>query len=438
MAEGPPPEPSKRPDVPPAQLGGDRMSGQLGGIAPAVISAFFKKSPGPAPWDPEAPKPPAEIEHLERPRNPPGLGHMPGLDPEAVRNRDLKIQHLAMMMAARGPASAPPAAGVRPPAVAPDDLRARHLELRARGGAGHKQTGLLSHRHTGDLTAPGRGRVEPPSGRPATGGGPQPPARSLGTGRLEHLVAGALGADGVLALRQAVSLLEDKELPGRLSGLTAHVTALVPGDDGVVKLGADVGKRLIVNNLNPLLALSVAARESAAELENLKRWEALTPKERLVSTANLTANLAEIVGAVTPPPVNFGAQLAAAGLQLVSLATEHGETLEDVATKAAQVTQTQPARRVISELNDHGAVIAHRVSAAWGELQGRLKQPPRAPEVLQRLFDSRGYQRLKRHPVTRSLARSAENLTYNLTQRWRNFKEVVSYRLGKQPGPPGE
>lgn len=258
----------------------------------------------------------------------------------------------------------------------------------------------------------------------------------MGTARLEQLVAGALGAESVIALRQAITVLEDKELPGRLSGLTAHVTALVPGDDGVVRLGADIGKRLIVNNLNPVLALSVAARESAAEFENLKRWEALTPKERLVSTANLTANLAEIVGAVTPPPVNFGAQLAAAGLQLVSLATEHGETLEDVATKAAQVSQSQPARRVLAELNDQGAVIAHRVNAAWEELQGRLKQPPRAPASLQRIFDSKGYQRLKRHPVTRSLARSAENLTYNLTQRWRNFKTVWSHRLGRRSGPP--
>jgi hypothetical protein len=248
----------------------------------------------------------------------------------------------------------------------------------------------------------------------------------LGTGRLESLVGQALGADGVVALRQAVAVLEDRALPERLVGLTARVTAMVPGEDGVVRLGADVGKRLIVNNLNPVLALSVAARESAQHLEQLKRWEALTPRERLVATTNLTANLAEIVGAVTPPPVNVGAQLAAAGLQLVSLASEHGETLEGVARQAAAA---EPARRVLGEVATQGAVLAHRVQAAWGELSERLKvKPPRAPAALQRIFDSRQYQHLKRHPVSRGLARGMENLAYNLTQRFRVWRERWAHR----------
>jgi hypothetical protein len=408
------------------------LAGKLEGIAPAVVSAFFQqRSPGPTPVGGTPPPGPQPVDELTPPRAPASFGTLPATDAEAVRQRDLKIQHLALMLAAR-PAQAAPVAPPTPasplPARSSEALREAHLQLRQRVGRGHRHTGSLKASGTGDL--PGGTASQPPSPAPATPAAPRPrpasPAGGLGTARLESLVGQALGADGVVALRRAVAVLEDRALPDRLVGLTARVTAMVPGEDGVVRLGADVGKRLIVNNLNPVLALSMAARESAQHLEQLKRWEALTPRERLVATTNLTANLAEIVGAVTPPPVNVGAQLAAAGLQLVSLASEHGETLEGVARQAAA---SEPARRVLGEVATQGTVLAHRVQAAWGELSERLKtKPPRAPAVLQRIFDSRQYQHLKRHPVSRGLARGMENLAYNLTQRFRVWRERWAHR----------
>jgi hypothetical protein len=406
------------------------LSGKLEGIAPAVMSAFFEQgrvSPAPSGLTSEPPPPP--VEAAAPPRTTVTFGALPATDPEAVKQRELKIQHLAMMMAAR---PAPAVVEAPPAARGSDALREAHLQMRQRVGQGHRQMGSLKQaRGTGGL-ADGTGSEPTGGAAPPRGpAGPAPPrpalaARGLGTGRLEALVGQALGADGVVALRQAVAVLEDSGLPSRLAGLTERVTAMVPGDDGVARLGADVGKRLLVNNLNPVLALSVAARESAQSLEQLKNWEAMTPRERLVATTNLTANLAEIVGAVTPPPVNVGAQLAAAGLQLVSLASEHGDTLESVARQAAAA---EPSRRVLGEVAGQGAVLAHRVQAAWGELSERLKaRPPQAPAALQRVFDSREYQRLKRHPVSRGLARGLENLTYNLTQRFRIWRERLAHR----------
>jgi hypothetical protein len=246
------------------------------------------------------------------------------------------------------------------------------------------------------------------------------------------MVGAAMSSDGVVALRQTIEALDDKQIPAKLSALTAKVTDLVPGSDGVVRLGADVGKRMIVNSLNPMLALSIAAKESAEKIDTLKKWNDLSTKERMAATAGLSANLAEIIGAVTPPPVNFGAQVAAAGLTLVSLATEHSDTIEDVGSRVAN---TETSRKVANEVSERGAVLAYKVKAAWDELGDRMeamkagKLKPRAPAQLQKLFDSRRFKKLKNHPATRSVATGFENLIYNLTRRWESAQANLSHRF---------
>lgn len=427
-------------------LGGDAQAQNLAGIAPAVVEAFLnanqkKKAVPPPPAAVTAPEPVS-------PRRPDKLGDFPALDAESVKQRQLKIRHLAMMIAER-PAEAAPAAEAPPqapsdvplpppPPGGAEDLRARHLAMR-KPVPGTGRLGAPNARGTGRLPGMGGGTGDLP-GAPARPAQPndirlqhlalrQQQAQPRGTGRLdvgdvgpaklEKMVEAALGLDGAIALRATIEALEDKTVSTKLTALTDKVTELVPGHEGVAKLGVDVGKRMLVNNLNPVLALTVAAKESAEKIDTLKKWNELSTKERMAATAGLSANLAEIIGAVTPPPVNFGAQIAAAGLTLVSLATDHSDTIEDVAAKAASNENT---RKVASELTERGAVVAHQVKAAWEELGERIKTAkkarPRAPKQLQQLFDSKKFQDLKKNPSTRGLAEGMENLTYNLTKKW--------------------
>lgn len=287
--------------------------------------------------------------------------------------------------------------GAAKPAAGPNDVRLQHLAMRQQQPS----------RGTGRLDAPEGGQ------------------------RLERMVEAALGLDGAIALRQTIEALEDKTVSTKLAALTDRVTELVPGQhEGVAKLGVDVGKRMLVNNLNPVLALTVAAKESAERIDTLKKWNELSTKERMAATAGLSANLAEILGAVTPPPVNFGAQIAAAGLTLVSLATDHSDAIEDVATKAAA---TEPSRKVANELSERSAVLAYQVKAAWEELGERIKTgkklKPRAPKQLEQLFDSPRFKKLKKNPTTRNLAEGFENLTYNLTKKWDAQKASWAHRF---------
>lgn len=365
---------------------------------------------------------------------------------------------------------APPAApgGRGSGGLSPGDMRAKHLAMRKPGAPG--APGKPPAAGTGRLPAAGTGRLPglPPSGtqafapgQPSPGQPPQGPVqpgdmrlqhlamrqRAAGTGtgtgrlpdpdgqaRLERMVGAAMSSDGIVALRQTIEALEDKQIPAKLSALTNRITELVPGSDGVLKLGADASKRMIVNSLNPMLAISIAAKESAEKIDTLKKWNELSTRERMAATAGLSANLAEIIGAVTPPPVCFGAQVAAAGLTLVSLATDHSETFEDV---GARVANTETSRKVASEVSERGAVLAQQVKAAWGELGDRMDQlkagKRKAPAQLQKVFDSRRFKKLKQHPATKSVATGLENLTYNLTRRWESARANFSHRFRKKP-----
>ena len=446
--------PSKRPPQSASGLGGDAQVQNLAGIAPAVVEAFLNAN---AKKRPVAPPPDAVTspEPLASPRSPEKLGDFKALDLEAVKQRQLKIRHLAMMRAGQAEAPAPPAppapgapeAPPAPGASAADEMRAKHLAMRKQGlGTGRLNPG------TTRLPGSGTGPLSPPAGQ---AGPPVAPGdmrlqhlamrqAPRGTGRLDpgdggarldRMVEAALGLDGAIALRQTIEALEDKTVSTKLTALTDRVTDMVPGSEGMAKLGVDVGKRMLVNNLNPVLALSVAAKESAERIDTLKKWNDLTNKERMAATAGLSANLAEILGAVTPPPVNFGAQIAAAGLQLVSLATDHSDAIEDVATRAAG---SESSRKVASELSERGAVVAHQVKLAWEELGERIKTgkklKPRAPKQLEQLFDSPRFKKMKKNPTTRAMAEGFENLTYNLTKKWDAQKASWAHRFRRRDG----
>jgi hypothetical protein len=231
--------------------------------------------------------------------------------------------------------------------------------------------------------------------------------------KLEKSVAGAMGEKGALKLRQSLKALEDKALPGRLGALADQVNRLLPeGSEHYAKLGADVGKQVLMNNLNPVLAVSMAVKESAERLEKLKDWDKLSNKERVANMALLTSNMAEILGAVTPPPVNFGVQVMGAGMLLVGMASEHSDVVEDLAKVAGG-----------AKMAEAGTQIAARVKDAWEELNDRLaaKKKPKLPRQVRSVIESEAWKQMKKHPAGRHVAEGTENVLYNLARRQEAF-----------------
>jgi hypothetical protein len=222
-----------------------------------------------------------------------------------------------------------------------------------------------------------------------------------------------MGEKGAVKLRQSLKALEDKALPGKLSALADSVNKLLPeGSEHYAKLGADVGKQVLMNNLNPVLAVSMAVKESAERLEKLKDWDKLSNKERVANMAMLSSNMAEILGAVTPPPVNFGVQVMGAGMLLVGLASEHSEAVEDIAKVAGA-----------NKVAEAGTQIASRVKNAWEELNDRLaaKKRPKLPRQVQSMIESEAWKQMKQNPAGRRVAEGAENVMYNLARRKEAF-----------------
>ncbi|MDB5101964.1 MAG: hypothetical protein JWM80_6385 [Cyanobacteria bacterium RYN_339] len=410
-------------------LGADQQDRNLQGIAPAVVDAFLnagsKKNQPPAP-DLEAgsglftaPLEPGAS--LSLPRSGDSLGAFKvGSDNDDVKSKFKRIKAMAeaaRLEAAALPPPPPPdeeppppekPGGTRPLGTASlDPMRQALLDGRKKPGTGALENADIKLQH---LAMRAKQQKGGPSG-----------TKKLD--KLERSVAGALGEKGALKLRQSLKALEDKALPGKLSALADQVNKLLPeGSEHYARLGAEVGKQVIMNNLNPVLAVSMAVKESADRLEKLKDWDKLSNRERVANMALLTSNMAEILGAVTPPPVNFGVQVMGAGLLLVGMASEHSEVVEDLAKAAGG-----------GKVAEAGNQIASRVKNAWEELNDRLsaKKRPKLPRQVQSVLESEGWKKLKQHPTGQRIADGTENVLYNLARRQEAFSASWDARLDK-------
>lgn len=418
-------EPPK-PRTPTTRLGTGPLpgseGGQLQGIAPAVVEAFLnsgvrKKDAGKNLFTAPLPK----IEDAS-PRKPATLGAFrAAADAPAIAERADKIRELAAMVRAGGDPAV-----VAPPPPEPVAPEPPPLPKRLQTGPLAPEAAAIKLQHLAM-----RGKTPPGDRAPASPTGPVPPApggngRTSKTGRLEAMVASTLDDKGALRLKASLAALEDTNLPGKLSSLTDSINKLVPGSEGILKIGGGMGKKLVVDNLNPLLALSLAAKESAERINNLKKWNELTHKERVTEMVFLSGSLAEILGAVTPPPVNYGAQVMGVGLSLVGLAAENSDSLEEGAKAAAANNET------LQKASETSQAIANQVRGAWNELGGRLenlrKTRAKVPAPLQMILDAPAFKRMKRSPAMRGFALGLENLIYNLTNRYTAFTESWAYR----------
>jgi hypothetical protein len=258
-------------------------------------------------------------------------------------------------------------------------------------------------------------------------------AKGTSTGSLDKLsktIEAAIGQKGALRLRESIKALEDKALPGKLTALAATVNRLMPeGSAHYAKLGLEVGKQVVQNNVNPFFAVSMALHEIGERLGELDKWDELSNKDRIANMAMITSNVAEILGAVTPPPVNYGIQVMGAGMLLMGMATEHSEAVEDL----AKVAVGEKGAKVVEKgVNDASNQIANRVKNAWDELNDRLaakKGKPRLPAGLQAMVDSKAWQSVKQHPVGARVTEGTENVLFNLASKREAFSASWDHRV---------
>lgn len=415
-------------------LGQDQQDRRLQGIAPAVVDAFLdagtkkRQPPSEEVSDLFTAPPEKDLPSFDLPRRPTSLGAFKA-DPESneVKSKFKKLK--AMADAVREGVEPPPDEPVRGSgtrSLGSGKLNAdaaQHLAKRRPQGPG----GDRPRSPSGELTNPDIKLQHLAMRAKAKGGN----TRDLG--KLQKTVEAALGEKGALRLGQSIKALEDKALPGKLSALAESVNKLLPeGSERYAKLGAEVGKQVLQNNLNPLLAISLSVKEVGERLGELEKWDELSNKERVANMAMLTSSMAEILGAVTPPPVNYGIQVMGAGMLLMGMAAEHSEVVEDVAKLGGEKAH----KAVSTGMDGASGQIAGRVRQAWDELNDRLatKKKPRLPGQLQNVVDSDMWKSVKKHPVGQQFAEGTENVLYNLARRHEAFTASWDKRLEKLKG----
>jgi hypothetical protein len=166
-------------------------------------------------------------------------------------------------------------------------------------------------------------------------------------------------------------------LPSALDAVdTPKLAKLAASVQALAKEGT---KQVVLNQLNPVMAVTVAAAESANRVKHLRRWNELNPKERLIHTTGLVANLADIVGALTPPPASVAAQALGAGMSLMLIAAEGSEGVTKLKPRPAP--PAAPEKPGTGKLGEWGDNLSHNLHDRWQAFTARVekKLPPRRP-----------------------------------------------------------
>jgi hypothetical protein len=142
------------------------------------------------------------------------------------------------------------------------------------------------------------------------------------------------GVKSALNLKNSLGALRDGVTKEELITASRDVLGTVRGVDSAVKLA---GKGGILGKFNPVVAVAAATTDIADRANKLKNWNQMSTKDKVANIAGLGASVADIVGAVTPPPVKFAAMGVSAGLSLVTLGAENFDKISAGAKKVAAV-----------------------------------------------------------------------------------------------------
>ena len=142
------------------------------------------------------------------------------------------------------------------------------------------------------------------------------------------------GVQSALNLRNSVAALKDGVTRDEAIQLSRDVLGTVRGVDAAVKMA---GKGSILGKFNPAVAVAGATTDIAARTSKMVGgWKEMSTKDKISNIAGMGASVADIVGAVTPPPVKFAAMGVSAGLSLVSMGAANADKIAKGAKVAAQ------------------------------------------------------------------------------------------------------
>lgn len=122
-------------------------------------------------------------------------------------------------------------------------------------------------------------------------------------------------------LAAAAAALERQATTDRLVGLAASLRRHLPAPD-LGLLAKEGARQVVTNNLDPVSAAALAVSDAGLRMRAMGRWGELQDAERVAHVAAFAANMADVVGVVTPPPANFAAQAMGLGLALVAMAAD--------------------------------------------------------------------------------------------------------------------
>lgn len=172
------------------------------------------------------------------------------------------------------------------------------------------------------------------------------------------------GVKSALNLKNSIGALRDGATKQEIVTASRDALGTLRGVDAVAKLA---GKGSIIGKFNPAVAVAAASADIADRALKMKNFDKMSTKDKIANVAGMAASVADIVGAVTPPPVKFAAMGVSAGLSLVALGAENFDRVKAGAKKVAAV-----ADRAVDAVSEKANEVKNKVADFGKKIFGGL------------------------------------------------------------------
>lgn len=176
------------------------------------------------------------------------------------------------------------------------------------------------------------------------------------------------GVQSALDLPHAIGSLKDGASKEELITLSKDVLGTTRGVEAVANLGG----KSVLGKFNPVVAVAGAVTDGADRINKLKDWGNLSTKDKISNIAGLGADVADVIGAVTPPPIKFAAMGISAGLGLVSLGAQNWDKISGAAGTAVHAVG-DAAKEVGHEVAEKATEAVHTVTETAHKAVDKVK-----------------------------------------------------------------